>query len=70
MRGCIIRSFPRQLLSTMLRSVFMTLPILMVVLVIGLYGYIGNDITASMAFTGEKQMGGSGGSLEPPGPLS
>ena len=29
----------------------MTLPILMVVLVIGLYGYIGGDVTASMAFT-------------------
>ena len=41
----------QQLLSTLLRSVFMTLPILMVVLVIGLYGYIGGDIKASMAFT-------------------
>lgn len=41
----------QQLMSTLLSSIFQTLPILMVVLVIGLYGYMGNPITASMAFT-------------------
>ena len=40
-----------QLLNTGLSAIFMTIPIMMVALVIGLYGYRGGDITASMAFT-------------------
>jgi ABC-type multidrug transport system fused ATPase/permease subunit len=40
-----------QLLNTGLSAVFMTIPLMMVALVIGLYGYNGGVITASMAFT-------------------
>lgn len=40
-----------QMLNTGLSAVFMTLPVGMTALVIGLYGYGGGEITASMAFT-------------------
>lgn len=40
-----------QLLNTGLSAVFMTIPLMMVALVIGIYGYTGGVITASMAFT-------------------
>ena len=40
-----------QLLNTGLSAVFMTIPLMMVALVIGMYGYTGGVITASMAFT-------------------
>ena len=40
-----------QLLNTALSAVFMTIPLMMVALVIGMYGYTGGVITASMAFT-------------------
>ena len=40
-----------QLLNTGLSAIFQTIPLMMVALVIGLYGYRGGIITASMAFT-------------------